>query len=354
MGTKRLIDCYDKKNNSYDDIRFLLATIVLYVHSYALLYGEGKQEPFVKLANFQLGLGSLAVYGFFVLSGFFMIQSLESNDSLLRYFKNRALRILPAFWLSLLISSFVLAPILAENFDIKSAINFFFKAGFFHIFGYAWTINGVFPHNPMIDGINGSMWTLKHEIALYILLPFIVYLTHKKRILLFFVFAVFFILAFTNINSNFILFNIPCCRAWVLAANEYPSFIVFSAYFFAGVILYKYREFIIASKRIWFMCFALFIIALFFGNLKIITLFVFAYLIILFGSNYKKKIFSRTGDYSYGMYIYAFPVQQTLVHFYRESMNVYIFLIVSFFITLMLSILSWHFLEKKFLKFKKR
>ncbi|MCI0501914.1 MAG: acyltransferase, partial [Epsilonproteobacteria bacterium] len=75
-------------------------------------------------------------------------------------------------------------------------------------------------------------------------------------------------------------------------------------------------------------------------------------LIITFGATFKRKVFSKTGDYSYGLYIYAFPVQQTLVHFYREDMNVYIFFVASFVITFILSILSWHLFEKKILNLK--
>lgn len=124
MEIKTLNYFYDRKNNSFDDIRFLLATLVLFVHSYALLYGEsGEKDFFIKLANFQLGLGSIAVYGFFVLSGFFMIQSLESNSSLIKYTKNRALRIVPAFWMSLGISAFILAPSISNQVNVFSFEN---------------------------------------------------------------------------------------------------------------------------------------------------------------------------------------------------------------------------------------
>jgi len=256
LEIRTLNDIYDRKSNSFDDIRFMLATLVLFVHSYALLYGEsGAKDFFITLVNYQLGLGSIAVYGFFVLSGFFMIQSLESNSSLSRYAKNRFLRIIPAFWLSLGISAFILVPIISESAKIfsladGSSLEFFIKAGSFHIFGYSWTITGAFPNNPMIDGINGSMWTLKHEIALYFILPFIVWLTHGKKYILLFSFVLFFILALGNILSSFIIFSIPCCRGWVFASNEYSSFIIFSSYFFAGVVLYKFKEYIIMSNRL--------------------------------------------------------------------------------------------------------
>jgi peptidoglycan/LPS O-acetylase OafA/YrhL len=71
LRTKTLGDIYDRKNNSFDELRFFLASLVLYVHSYALLYGEnGEKDFFINLVNYQIGLSAIAVYGFFVLSGF--------------------------------------------------------------------------------------------------------------------------------------------------------------------------------------------------------------------------------------------------------------------------------------------
>ena len=354
LETKNFSMVYDRKDNSYDELRFLLALMVLYVHSYALLYGEKIADPFTKIANFQVGLGSLSVYGFFVLSGFFMIQSLESNNSIKIYFKNRVLRIIPAFWMSLLLSSFVIVPLLANVFDVKSALDFTVKSGFFHAFGYAWTINGAFPFNPIVDGINGSMWTLKHEIGLYMLLPLFVYLTHNSRRLLLIMFSIFFILSVANITTKFTLFNIPCCMAWIFSINEYPSFIYFSTYFFAGVIFYKYRENIIVSKRIWLILLIFFLLAIFFGNLKIISLFTLPYLILVAGATIKKRFFSSKGDYSYGMYIYAFPIQQVVVHLYKNELNVWSFFALSSCITLCISIVSWHYFEKRILKLKNK
>ena len=76
------------------------------------------------------------------------------------------------------------------------------------------------------------------------------------------------------------------------------------------------------------------------------------YLIITAGVTIKKKFFTRYGDFSYGMYIYAFPVQQTVAHFWAEYLTVATFFVISFIITLILSVLSWNLLEKKALQFK--
>ena len=65
LETNTLKDIYDKRNNSFDDLRFIFATMVLFVHSYALLFGEsGGSDPFTILTHFQQSPGTLAVYGF--------------------------------------------------------------------------------------------------------------------------------------------------------------------------------------------------------------------------------------------------------------------------------------------------
>ena len=155
-----------------------------------------------------------------------------------------------------------------------------------------------------------------------------------------------------NITSEIKLFNIPCCKAWILGSNEYSSFVVFSAYFFSGVVIYKYKDLILISKRYIIACIVLIVLGILYAKLKIILLLTLPYLIIVFGSICTKRLFSKTGDYSYGMYIYAFPIQQVLIHFFKNELNAEMLFISSFIVTLIFSIISWHFFEKKILRWK--
>ncbi|HQS67423.1 MAG TPA: acyltransferase [Sulfuricurvum sp.] len=354
LQTNRLGTLYDKRNNSFDDLRFIFAVMVLYVHSYALLYGESVMgtDPLTVFTHFQISPGTLAVYGFFVLSGFFMIQSLESNPSLIVYAKNRIYRIIPAFWLSLFLASFILVPLISKEADIfslhaGSSLYFFFHSAIFHINGAAWTIQGAFPNNPLIDNINGSMWTLKYEVLLYVILPILYFIVHHNRKLVLYGTFLLGILAVAYILKNFMLFS-------VFNPDEYSKLVLLSSFFFYGVMLYLYRESIIVSKRLMSIGSLALIFAGLFGNLPLLILFIFPYILVSFGSIVKTSLFSKTGDYSYGMYIYAFPVQQTLVHFFKSDLNASSLFFMSFLITLLMSIVSWHLLEKKVLLLKKR
>ena len=354
----KLNQIYDIKNNSFNDLRFIMAALVIYVHAYVFYYGFGQQQVDIltSISNNQISFGTFAVYGFFIISGFFMIQSLERTN-LKNYIKNRFYRIIPAFWVSLFISAFILAPLISsENVFYPlsgSAIEFFFKSAFFHLFGYSWEINGVFSTNPFPNAINGSMWTLKHEIACYLLLPFSMYVAHNSRKILLFITIGLFILAVSNLQASFLLFKMNT-HYWVLSTAEYSSFIVLSTYFFIGACIYSFRDYIVVSKRLIILGIIFCLMGIFFGNIKLIFLVILPYLIVSFGVLIKKSFSSNFGDYSYGLYIYAFPIQQTIIHFYADKLNFIFFVILSYVITILLSILSWHYIENPILKLKKK
>ena len=61
--------------------------------------------------------------------------------------------------------------------------------------------------------------------------------------------------------------------------------------------------------------------------------------------------FNKYGDYSYGMYIYAFPIQQSVAALI-PGISVLAMIVISFIITFILAFISWHVVEKKMLKYK--
>ena len=345
---------YNREKNSFNDIRFILAFLVLFFHSYELLPNFQGKDPITRILHGQSSLGGIVVYAFFALSGFFMIQSLENSKNLKQYILNRIYRIVPAFWFSLVLFSFVVIPIFS-NISIyssnESAWNFVWKAGTFHIFDYAWTIDGAYPNNLFKDGINGSMWTLKHELALYFFLPILYFICYKNRYMM--ALALALALALANLYFGFAIFNIPVGKAWILSINEYPQFIYFLVYFMAGVCIYLFREFILSSKRWVIALLILFGISCVYGNLKIILIFFVPYLFILLGVRFKSNIFSKYGDYSYGMYIYAFPIQQLCIQ-EIDNLTPITLTLYSFILTLILSIISFHFIEKPILDLKRK
>lgn len=139
----------------------------------------------------------------------------------------------------------------------------------------------------------------------------------------------------------------------IIYATDMREVVNTGVYFWAGAFIYHW-----GIKR--FFTFEYFTIALLllgfcyqFAYLyQIVSIFLIPFLVLSFGFSDAKalKLFNKF-DYSYGFYIYAFPIQQTIIYLYPKiSMPLY--LLSTFTITMIFAALSWHFVEKPFLEFK--
>jgi len=158
-------------DNNFDALRLLFAVVVLFSHSYALL---GKpDELFAMLLGYDTG-GGFAVAGFFVISGFLVARSALSSG-LRRYAAGRVLRIVPALAVVSILCVLVVGPLttqlsLVEYFSRPATWNYLNNA---LIFPLRFVLPGVFAGNPL-QAVNGSLWTLPIETAMYIGLPLLV------------------------------------------------------------------------------------------------------------------------------------------------------------------------------------
>ncbi len=356
-------DMYDRKRNSFDFARFVLASSVIYYHSFALFYGVGKQgDVLVRLTRGQLDSGTFAVMSFFVISGFLVTQSLVNSSSYWSYLSKRALRIFPAFFVSLVLCAFVIGPAVS-SLDLKSyfltdqasgPISFVWKNLSFNILGYIWTIHDAFAGNPFPSSINGSMWTLKYEFACYLAIIILscAYF-FKHRALLLHLTAAVAILVILSYKFQFYPLHLTgSFWWWVLSDNEFPLFLKFSYYFLAGALVFVYREKIPFNLGIVLLAILGLVAATRFRLLSYALLFLLPYLMLAFCLRVRWPKFAKYGDFSYGIYIYAFPVQQTLVYALGGRSSLWTFVAASFTVTLLVAVLSWHFVEKPMLDLK--
>src|SRR5205823_11764580 len=84
------------RSNNFDFLRFFFAALVIFSHSFDLLRGSGA-NPISHFSRGQIDGGSLAVAGFFIISGFLVAQSYLTSRSVFDYLKRRKLRIYPGF-----------------------------------------------------------------------------------------------------------------------------------------------------------------------------------------------------------------------------------------------------------------
>ncbi|MNO29374.1 Acyltransferase family protein [compost metagenome] len=352
---------YNKRNNSFDVIRFILSLLVIYSHSFVLLGVQGNGGDIIeRLTHNQLSGGSLAVKCFFVVSGFLIMQSLAASPSITQYFKNRTLRIFPAFFVSLSIMAFIVGPLITNlewrdyfSYQDGSPYSFVLKNILMNINGYAWTVRDLFSNVPFPGSINGSMWTLKHEIAMYLVLPiFGFFLLIRFRNLFLLATCSIIILSYLNIMKNYNPLNLNGNIYWVLSNNEYSSFIQLAPYFLVGSLLYLYKERIVLNSKFFAITLFIAFISLKAGVINYTLILVLPYALIFVAVKFRYSKFRKYGDFSYGLYIYAFPIQQLIVYFWRDSLNITTFILLNCISTFIVSFLSWHLIEKKALKLK--
>lgn len=323
----------DRKNN-FDFIRFLAATLVILSHAYPLTGNPGT-EPFGILSNGLMSFGGLAVKVFFVISGFLITQSFDRSKDIFNYTKARILRIFPALIVVVLLSIFFLGPIFTDQ-SLKSyflhpqTINYFKTIT---LYWMQYDLPGVFQSNPN-HAINGSLWTLWFEFFFYV----VVAILGLTRLL--------------NTRMVIVGFILASILFYLGRGNFYTDLF---RYFSAGMFFYLFRKNIVHNSWIALVSFVVLALTIktsyFNYSLPIFGSYIIFYL--SFHQKLKFHHFGKYGDWSYGLYIYAFPVQQIVVHASNNQLSALENFLVSFPITLLFAFLSWHLVEKNALKLKK-
>lgn len=337
------------KKNSLIFIKLMLAVSVIFSHSYVL--GGFGLDPLHK--PFKASFGSLALESFFVISGFLVTASFFRNASLLKYLRNRFFRIFPGFWASLLFSGLILAPI-AYIFENKEfpAIQTFFSYVITNAFLLInqQTINGIFIHNPLPLVVNGSLWSLFPEFLCYIAIPLasLLSLLNKQKKTLFVLFLAY--LIFNGIEgARYGYFENSSTLSFFRILFEFQRY---SAYFFAGSLFFIFAAKKVFSSILFYAFLIAVLISIVFQVYNFIGPILLPYVIIGLAIKLPFPNFSKIGDYSYGLYIYAFPVQQTVYLLNPNIKSPMFFFFISIIFTLPLAFLSWHFIELPVLRLK--
>lgn len=335
--------------NNFDFLRFLAASLVILGHSFALNGIKGF-EPLVWASHFT-NFGELAVNIFFVISGFLITKSWIDNPRLFLFLKKRCLRILPALVISVILCLFIIGPLsttleLRDYFARKETWRYLSNILLYPV---RFDLPGVFANNPHPNAVNGSLWTLPIEFTLYgfVALLGITGVLSRGISMIVVLVALFF-------------FNCGAMGPAMVHGKEFfymSSSLVaqFSVFFCMGSAFYLYREKIALSGMVSVALSLLFLMSFRTVHGYLVSCLTIPYVVmyIAFADIPLLHDFGKFGDFSYGMYVYAFPVQQTLVHFFRAYSTPLRLFAVSFLITLCLAALSWHLIEKPALKLKK-
>lgn len=161
------------RRDQFDRLRLIAAALVIYGHSYALAPpGHGSMDLLLRLTR-TAHAGEIAVWMFFVISGFLLTMRWQHRPEPLRFLRNRALRILPAYAVCLLMCVLLLGPLLtrlplADYFG--SPATWAYLLGNLSFLSMRYHLPGVFESLPYAGVINGSLWSLQAEVWAYALL----------------------------------------------------------------------------------------------------------------------------------------------------------------------------------------
>lgn len=332
--------------NNFDFLRLLFALFVVIAHSYPLSGSSLNENWLTKVTSGQMMLSSIGVNGFFIISGYLIFQSLERSTTLANYFWKRILRLYPALFV-VLVLTIVLAPFVYEN-EIAFLKNYNVQI-YLHrnlsLYNLKYNINGIFTNNPYPNAINGSLWTICYEFSCYILFGVLFFVKKRNLRLLLIIFT---LMLFVFIDINF-------SEVKLFSFYELTSTYFFKlGSFFLGGALLAILKLEKLNKVMWLIisAFLLIILSVCFNVYSYSQYLLLPVLVILIGL-FPIKPFNqihKIGDLSYGIYIYSFPVQQTLMYFFK--FDTYNLMFWSVLFSGVFGYLSWHLVEKKALAYK--
>ena len=333
-------------SNSFGVVRLLAATLVVFSHATAIVYGDAVKEPLAELTGHTLGWH--AVNMFFCLSGLLIMASMERTSSTLQFLWARFLRLYPAIFALILFMFGIGAMMSSEPFSFFTLVDL--SARTLLLFGDSATLPGVFATNPLFDVLNSPLWTLRFEVFCYLFLAasFATFAAFKERLP-----------AFLSFKVISLAIMIACVLHMSFFYDEKTATIdqhigrfVFA--FFTGACAWQWREAlrpnVVGLSLLAALNVGLIGAEIYYAPIQILMA---SYLALYIGSLNFGKIaqFTDRQDYSYGVYITAFPIQQ-IVYIALPEASPLINFAISMLIALPVSALFWNLIEKPALKLK--
>lgn len=325
-------------------LRFIAAATVIFGHSYGIAAGPGAADFIGRLELYpDFYTGSIAVDVFFVVSGFLVTGSWLNRADAVGFVRARALRLLPAYLACLVLTAYVLGTAVTSlpTGVYLTAPETHRYVWFNALFGLRqqWTLPSVFEHNPFGNTVNGSLWTLPIEARMYVWLAVLGVLGLLRRRGLGSCVAA--LTALVGIVGPILAPNLPA-----------PGTLTLGGFFALGCLCYLQRERIpLRNDVLVVLCIVVVFAARTPAFFPLFAL-ALAYATLWFAYRPRLGFFNRCGDYSYGLYLWGYPVQQTVALAIGALHAPLLNFGLSLPLTLLLAVASWHCLEKPALRWK--
>lgn len=341
QGRMKLGQEFDPRRNALNAWRLALASGVILFHCYQL---TGRDVPFAPARQL---LGQVWVDGFFAISGFLITSSWLRNPRVRDYLVARGLRILPGFYTCLVVTAFVAAPIgvaiqggpAAKLLLSTAPIEYILKNS--AVVTLQFDIGGTPRGVPWPDVWNRSLWTLGWELFCYIAVA---------------------VLGVVGLLSRRWFLPAAMALAWLALlvttvagppSNTHDGARL-AVMFLAGALVHQGRNVIPARWSLVAVSVVIVLVASLLPDYRLIAAVPLAYAIIASGALIHNKCLRLRTDLSYGVYIYAFPIQQLLVICGLGSVNPIAFWVIATTASLPIAALSWTLVEKPAMSLKSR
>ncbi|MGG7452112.1 acyltransferase [Plantibacter sp. PA-3-X8] len=345
--------------NSLGVLRLILASMVIFSHAFPT--GGWGEDPSKGWTNGQETIGGFAVVGFFTISGYLIAKSGASAD-ILQFVWRRALRIFPAFWTVLLVGAVIVGPI-AWHLSGRGLRDYIGVSPVAYVFSNAdltmrqWGVWDIFqnttPYGEVVQYsvFNGSLWTLTLEWGCYMLIAALLVvgvLRHARWVV-------------PALAAGFWLADIAYSVAPQIVTVFIPQLvdanpIKLGLAFLIGSSLAMYSKRIPLNDWIGVACGVVAAVTLVTGGWVLLGYPAFAYFILWLAARLPKRVqwIGAKNDYSYGMYVYGFLVQQFTAFLGWNALGYWPWVGLTILVTAACAWLSWHGVEKRAMALKDR
>jgi peptidoglycan/LPS O-acetylase OafA/YrhL len=336
-----------KRSGALDLFRIIFALMVLWGHSYEMIDGDAHREIFTKL-HLDMSWGSIGVDGFFLLSGFLIVQSWMRDSRLSDFLRKRVLRIVPGYVVAVVLS-FIAAGIFAPGaprffHDSLHSVRFWIST----LLLDAPLAAPAFPGNSN-NAFNGSLWTITYEFRCYLLVALFGIAGFIRQRFVWLAITGLFFLIMTSLS---IQQHISWTHSLLITGNPVAIFRLLPVFLLGGCYALFRAE---IKFRPLFALLALIAVV----SLPYLTgrmepwMVLFGGYLLMYLASLPLQVFHwwhGMPDVSYGTYLYGWPVQSFVIWLYHPP-----FLVIfssTAVICLILGWLSWHFVERPMLRLK--
>ena len=336
----RLGDRLGSRDNNFDLLRLLAAWAVLVSHSYALV---GREQP---LHQFGTTLGNLGVLIFFGVSGLLIRRSWDHDPNPRDFWAKRALRLLPALVVTAVLTAFVLGPAVTAvrlSTYFTSWETWLYPVRLTLMVPFGAQLPGVFDDNVHSGAVNGSLWSLPLEVLAYATVAGM---------------GVLGLLARRWVVTAMAFASLAWAAWWVPTMSDAVGSAYVLSAFAVGAAAFTWRDRIVLSLPLALVVLAVCAAAgLGPTSVRVVTWTVaavylsywFAYALPRLG-----RAMTRFGDTSYGLYIWAFPIQQLVVLLVGNDADPWLVIGIATPVVWLLALASWRLVERPALRHKPR